>query len=339
MVSLKDIAFRLGVSTATVSKALNNQSDISEETKELIKRTADEMGYWPNASAQVLRTKRSHTIGVLFGDEKGSGLTDEFFPHVFNALKNAAEKRGYEIVFLSKKCGEHSRTYLEHCRHRSVDGVLLGFTHYRDEEVKEILQSELPVITVDYPLKNRTSVMFDYEKGMRDLVTYICEMGHKRIAYLHGQHSLTTFSRVESFYQVLEQYHIEPCDEYIRECDYLDFKKAAKITEELLDLHTPPTCIIYPNDFSALGGMGAITRRGLSIPKDISIAGYDGIPLSKAMMPPLTTLVQDCEKMGEVIADKLIWQIENARCCESETITVEGHIEPGESVGRIRTTN
>lgn len=335
MVSLKDIAASCGVSVATVSKALNNQSDISAETKLLVRQTADKMGYWPNASAQALRTKRSHTIGVLFGDENGSGLTDEFYSHVFSALKRAAESRGYEIVFLSKKIGNHYRTYMEHCRYRSVDGVILGFTSGSDEQVLEIISSDLPVVTVDNVFDNKTSVTFDYVQGMRDLVTYICEMGHKRIAYIHGEPSRTTVYRLSSFFQVMEQYGITVPNEYVRESRYLDFQRAAEITNELMDLPEPPTCILYPNDFSSMGGVGAIRQRGLSIPDDISVAGYDGIPLSKAMIPPLTTLVQDSREMGEVIASQLINQIENGKNATVERITVKGKVDPGESVKRI----
>lgn len=335
MISLKDIATSCGVSVATVSKALNNQNDISDETKLLVRQMADKMGYWPNASAQALRTKRSHTIGVLLGDENGSGLTDEFFSHVFNALKRATESRGYEIVFLSKKFGSHNRTYMDHCRYRSIDGVLLGFTPYTDEQVLEIIRSDLPVVTVDHAFENKTSVTFDYVKGMRDLVTYICEMGHRKVAYIHGERSYTTRCRLNSFYLVMEQYGITVPHEYVRECGYLNYQKAAEITSQLLDLENPPTCIIYPNDFSSMGGIGTIRQRGLSIPEDISVAGYDGIPLSKAMTPPLTTLVQDSQKMGEVIAGQLISQIENTRTAVVERITVEGKVEPGKSVKRI----
>ncbi|HKM33851.1 MAG TPA: LacI family DNA-binding transcriptional regulator [Lachnospiraceae bacterium] len=335
MISLKDVAASCGVSIATVSKALNNQNDIGEETKLLVRQTADKMGYWPNASAQALRTKRSHTIGVLFGDENGSGLTDEFYSHVFNALKRAAESRGYEIVFLSKKIGSHTRTYMEHCRYRSVDGVLLGFIPNNDEQVLEIIGSDLPVVTVDHAFDHKTSVTFDYVQGMRDLVTYICEMGHRKIAYIHGQQSYTTRCRLSSFYMVMEQYGITVPDKYVRESGYLDFQKAAEITSELLDLPEPPTCIIYPNDFSSMGGIGAIRQRGLSIPDNISVVGYDGIPLSRAMTPPLTTLVQDFKEMGEVIASQLINQIENARTATVERITVKGKVEPGNSVKKI----
>ena len=149
MVSIKELAQRCGVSVATVSKALNDKSDIGEETKKRIREIADEMGYFPNASARTLRSKRSYSIGVLFGGDRGTALTDEFFPKVLNAFKLAVEKRGYEIIFINKEVGSHTMTYLEHCRYRGVDGVVLAYTYYRDPEVIELIKSELPVVTVD----------------------------------------------------------------------------------------------------------------------------------------------------------------------------------------------
>lgn len=332
MVSIKELAQRCGVSVATVSKALNDKSDIGEETKKRIREIADEMGYFPNASARTLRSKRSYSIGVLFGGDRGTALTDEFFPKVLNAFKLAVEKRGYEIIFINKEVGSHTMTYLEHCRYRGVDGVVLAYTYYRDPEVIELIKSELPVVTVDRIFEEKTSVCFDYEKGIRDLVTYIYEKGHRKIAYIHGENSKITTKRVDSFYETMKHLGLSVPDTYVREGGYLDFRKAGQLTKELLDLPDPPTCIIYPNDFSALGGIGAIHDRKLTIPEDISIAGYDGIPLAKAMSPELTTLKQDSEKMGEAIAERITALIENPGKEPIKRIMIVGKVSCGNSV-------
>ena len=332
MISIKELPQRCGVSVATVSKALNDKSDIGEETKKRIRELADEMGYFPNASARTLRSKRSHCIGVLFGENGGTALTDEFFPKVLNAFKIAVEKRGYEIIFINKEVGGHTLSYLEHCRYRGVDGVVLAYTYYRDPEVIELIKSELPVVTVDRIFEEKTSVCFDYKKGMRDLVTYIYEKGHRKIAYIHGENSQITAKRVDSFYETMQSLGLSVPDTYMKEGRYLDFRKTRQLTQELLDLPDPPTCIIYPNDFSALGGIGAIHDRKLTIPEDISIAGYDGIPLAKAMSPELTTLEQDSEKMGEAIAERITALIENPGKEPIKRIMISGKVSCGNSV-------
>ena len=126
MVSMKEIAKKCNVSVASVSKALNGYSDISEETRKLILRTASEMGYLPNSSARTLKTKRSYNIGVMFVDEAASGLTHDYFNHVLESFKRTAESRGYDITFTSGNLSGQRLGYYEHCRYRGVDGVVIA---------------------------------------------------------------------------------------------------------------------------------------------------------------------------------------------------------------------
>ena len=335
MVSIKEVALRCGVSVATVSKALNNKSDVGEETKQKIRKVAEEMGYMPNATARALRTKRSHSIGLLFGGQGSQALTDEFFSHIINAFKSAVEKRGYEILFINKEIGSHTMTYLEHCMYRGVDGLLVAYVPYENKEVKELLESELPIITLDSEFEGKNSFNFDYAAGIKDLVTYIYAMGHRKIAYIHGEKRGNTLNRLESFYETAEELGLTVPEDYIKQSGYLDYKKAAELTEELLELPDPPTCILYPNDFSALGGLGKIYERKLSVPEDISIAGYDGIPLSKALMPPLTTLEQPSAEMGEAMAKQLISLIEEPESTGIIQRRIKGKVYQGGSVKKL----
>ena len=336
MVSIKEVAARCKVSPATVSKALNDKSDVGEETKQKIRKIAEEMGYTPNATARALRTKRSHSIGLLGGGQRNSALTDEFFSHVINAFKVAVEKRGYEILFINKEIGNYGMTYLEHCRYRGVDGLLIAHVLYQDPEVQELLHSDLPIITMDRVVDGKTSLCFDYVQGIRDLVTYIHGMGHEKIAYIHGESGNMTNARAESFKKIMGELGLTVPKEYLREGRYLDYERAAALTEELLELENPPTCIMYPNDFSALGGIGKIYEKKLSIPEDVSVVGYDGIPLAKAITPALTTLGQDSGKMGEAMAEQLISLIENPENTEVKRIIIQGRVFPGKSVKNLK---
>lgn len=136
MVSLKTIAEKCGVSTATVSKALNDQKDIGEETKNRIKQTAEAMGYFPNAAARSLKTKRSYNIGVLFEEEAGCGLTHEYFSGVLNGLKVQAEKQGYDITFINTCFENRKMSYYEHCKYRNFSGVAIVCADFNDPDVK-----------------------------------------------------------------------------------------------------------------------------------------------------------------------------------------------------------
>lgn len=337
MVSLKTIAETCGVSTATVSKALNNHKDISEETKKRIKQTAQELGYFPNAAARALKTNRSYNIGVLFEEEAGRGLTHEYFSGVLNGLKVQAEKLGYDITFINTCFENRKMSYYEHCRYRNFEGVVIVCADFEDPDVMELMNSELPVVTIDYVHHNCTAVTSNNIQGMEDLVKYIYSQGHRKIAYIHGQEgSSVTRDRLASFYRTIDELGLEIPDTYVRTADYLETKGAAKQTRELLNLEAPPTCIIYPDDTSLIGGRNVIIEMGLRIPRDISVAGYDGTKISQLLYPKLTTIRQNTEIIGSEAATRLIGTIEKPRTTLVERVVIEGSLVPGQSVGAIQ---
>lgn len=335
MVSIKDISIRCGVSVATVSKALNNHKDISEATKNNILNVAKEMGYYPNLFARALKTNRTYNIGVLFVDEAQSGLTHEYFAHVLDSFKVEAESHGYDITFINKHMGLKKMSYYEHSRYRGVDGVVIACIDFSDPDVLELINSDLPVVTIDHVFDNRTAIISDNIKGMKDLITYIYEMGHRKIAYIHGADSSVTQNRVGSFYKCLNELGINIPDEYVKSGIYHDANTTYQLTKDLLTLKDRPTCIVFPDDFSCIGGINAIKEFGLVIPDDISIVGYDGVLLSQVLNPKLTTLKQDTKSLGKLAAEKLIALIDNPKANIIERIVVEGSLLKGESVKRI----
>lgn len=336
MVSMKDISAVCGVSIATVSKALNNHKDIGEETKAHIKRVAKEMGYFPNSAAKTLKTNRTYSLGVLFVDDGQSGLTHDYFAHVLDSFKSTAEQRGYDITFINCcKTRAGRMSYLEHSRYRGFDGVVIACVNFYDPEVEELVRSDIPVVTIDHLFNNRSAIISDNIKGMHDLVHYIYEMGHRKIAYIHGADSAVTQSRLSSFYRTCEELGLNIPTEYVSEAAYRNTQGAYTETMRLLDLKNPPTCILYPDDFSCFGGMNAINARGLKVPTDISVAGYDGLKIARHFEPQLTTIRQDTAKLGSEAAEKLISLIEHPRTTLTEQITVEGTVFEGGSVARI----
>ena len=336
MVSMKDISAVCGVSIATVSKALNDHWDIGEETKEHIRQVAKELGYSPNSAAKTLKTNRTYSLGVLFVDDEQSGLTHDYFAHVLDSFKRTAEERGYDITFINScKTRPQRMSYLEHSRYRRFDGVVIACVDFEDPEVEELVRSNIPVVTIDHLFNNRSTIVSDNVKGISDLVHYIYEMGHRKIAYIHGADSAVTQSRLSSFYRTCEELGLEIPSDYVREAPYRNTKDTYAETVKLLDLKDPPTCIIYPDDFSCFGGINAIYARGLKIPDDVSVAGYDGIRIARHYRPQLTTIVQDTKRLGREAAIKLINLIENPKTTLTEQIVVTGEVFPGESVAKI----
>ena len=334
MIRLKDVAEKCGVSIATVSKALSDKKDIGDETKEYIKNVCAEMGYLPNSSARALKIKRSYNLGILLNEEDKSGLTHDYFLHIVEAFRLCAESHGYDITFISNGKGGNM-SYLERARYIGVDGVLVACADYSQNGIMDLIQSDMPTVTIDHSFDNCSSVVSDNITGMRDLINYIYKKGHRHIAYIYGNNTAVTQNRVASYYRGLEDKGIDAPDNYVRASVYRNPDKAYKITMELLDLNTRPTCIIYPDDYSCIGGINAIKERGLKIPEDVSVAGYDGVYISQILDPKLTTVRQDTTAIGRCAAEKLVGLIESPKTSLIEKIVVEGQLLEGGSVGKI----
>ena len=334
MVSLKDIAVKCKVSVATVSKALKDHNDVGAATKELIRKAAREMGYFPNSSARALKTNRTYNIGVLFVDEAQSGLTHDYFAHVLDSFKKTVEAGGYDITFINSTHAKHM-SYLEHSHYRGVDGVVIACVDFYDPQVMELIHSDLPVVTIDHVFDYRIAVLSDNIQGMHDLVEYVYSKGHRKIAYIAGDDTSVTKNRLGSFYRSLEKKGVEVPDEYVRQASYRHPDMAYEHTKELLKLPERPTCILYSDDYSAIGGINAINDAGLSIPDDISIAGYDGSYISQIISPRLTTIKQDTESIGRVAAEKLIHLIENPKTTLIQRMLINGTLIEGDSVADI----
>ena len=337
MVSMKDISAACGVSVATVSKALNDHGDIGAETKKRVRQTAKQMGYFPNSAAKALKTNRTQNLGVLFEEDDHSGLTHDYFASVLESLKSTAEERGYDITFINScRTRPNRMSYLEHCRYRGFDGVVIVCVNFYDPEVLELVNSDIPTVTIDHLFNNTCAIMSDNVKGMRELLHYVYNMGHRCIAYIHGTDSSVAQRRLASFYKTAAELGLDIPDEYVREAAYRDTVAAYIETEKLLDLKDRPTCILYPDDFACYGGVNAIRGRGLKIPDDISIVGFDGIRIARHIEPKLTTLKQDTRQLGLKAAEKVISLIENPRTTLIEQIVVEGEVYEGSSVKKIQ---
>ena len=335
MSSLKDLARECGVSVATVSKALNGQSDISAATRDRVREAARRMGYVPNMAARAMKTNRTYNLGVLFVDERQSGLAHEYFSAVLDSFKVQVEKLGYDITFVNRNLGGRTMTYLEHCHYRGVDGAVIACVDFNDPQVVELVNSDVPVVTIDHVFNNRMAVLSDNVSGLSALVRYAYANGHRRIAFIHGERTAVTENRLAGFYKSCAELGLQVPEEYVRCGVYHDPDRCAEETRALLALPQRPTCILFPDDFSAMGGCNALREAGLRIPEDISVMGYDGIYLSRVMKPQLVTWQQNTRMLGRMAADKLVQMIEHPRVTLAEQIPVTGKLLEGGSVRRI----
>lgn len=280
--------------------------------------------------------ERSYNLGVLFKDNANNGLTHDYFSSILDNFKRTAEARGYDLSFMNcNRTRTNRNTYMEQVRHRKYDGVVIACIDFNDPEVIELINSDVPVVVVDQEMDNVLTVKSDNLQGIKDLVHYVGEMGHKRIAYILGDDNVVTSIRLQGFRDACAELGVEIPEEYIRWSEYRNMRKAAYETEQLLRLKNPPSCIFYPDDFAAIGGINVLRARGLDIPGDISITGYDGIHILTQYEPRLTTICQNTVEIGRISAEKLIECIENPDTVDRSTITVKTALEKGRTVGRV----
>ena len=334
MVKIKDIAKKCGVSIASVSKALSGNSDLNAETEERIKKIAKEMGYVPNANARSLKTNKSNNIGILFVDKTNSGLQHEYFSLILNSLKEEAEKNGFDVTFISNSL-KGGMSFYQHAKYRNCDGVIIASVDFKNPEVIELVESDIPTVTIDYIFNNASAVVSDNVKGLAEIVRYAYNKGHRKIAFIHGEDTNVTRQRIASFYKTMEEYEIQVPDEYVKKATYHLPRESGHATRELLALKDRPTCIIYPDDYSLLGGLTEIESNGLRVPDDISVVGYDGINISRLLRPMITTYVQNSEGIGLLAAQKLVEIINHPKTSIPETIQVSGFMQEGETVADI----
>lgn len=335
MATIRDISEKCGVSVSTVSKVLNGYREIGEKTKQLVQKTAEELGYIQGDKEKYWRQRKGYQIGVLLSTLSNFGLKNEYFAYILSAFRQEATRAGYDITFIEHNVGKKSMSYLEHTRNRSFDGVCIACADFTKQEVLELVNSEFPVVTIDHAFNEAIAILSDNVDGMRQLMEYIISMGHKKIAYIHGTHSAVTHNRLVSFHNVMAAHGLAVPEDYLPEGEYRNAEVAERLAAGLLDRKDRPTCILAPDDYAALGLIKAIRKRNLRIPEDISVAGYDGISVSQVLEPKLTTVRQDTERIGREAARKLIHLIESPMTTPLESIILKVELIPGESVGRL----
>ncbi len=331
MVTMKDIAQKCGVSVSTVSRVLSRNELISPETSRLVMETAEEMGYMPDMTARTLKTNRSDMIGIVY-DMK---LTHPFFSGIIDAIRTRAEEAGFDVLLLSRVKQNGRMGYTEMALSRRMDGIIVVYARMENESVRKLMNGSIPVVSVDV-YDGKTSVVFsDYREGTRKLTEYAISMGHRRIALIHGEMGYATRERLEGFREVMAAHGLAIPPEVIRAGVFNHPVECAADTEKLLALPEPPTCILMPDDYSAINALRILRERGISAPEDFSCIGYSGILPSLTFGPQLTTFRQDTKAIGQASVELLLETIQQGPGKLRE-VTVCGQLVPGETVADLR---
>lgn len=311
MATIYDIAEKVKLSTATVSRALNGHDDVKPATKKRILDAAKELGYLPNSLARSLTTKKSWNIGLLFSDDQNSGLKHVFFANVINKIIDTAAMKGYDISIISGNLGKQKRTYLDHAKYRMFDGVIIAAVDTNNPIVEELIHSDIPVAMIDQNKNDVICINSRNKQGMKILVNHLHDRGHKKITYVTGQQdNYVALDRLNAFNEKTKELNIDKTCNSI-EGVFTDTEKGYEITKKIMESNDRPTAILYGDDLSAIGGLRYMIQNNIKVPEEIAIAGYDGIDISQLVTPRLTTIRQDVHNIGQNVTLELIKKIEN----------------------------
>jgi len=295
-ITLKMVAERAGVSVNTASRAINHKPDINQETKKRILKVAQELGYVRNDTAVALRTKKTGTLGVVIADNR-----NPFYAEVLNGMEVAAREKNYHIILANtqrdyKKEEEAINLLLT----KRVDGLLITPVQDRDDDIKNLIEANIPFVIVGRDFKNIEvdAVYNDEVKGGFLATEYLIKKGHKRIALIDGfLYKSPARGRLDGYKKALNKYRIS-LDESLISVGDINIEDGYERTRQMLGKNLDFTAIFAYNDMMTFGVMQAIREKGLRIPEDIGLVGYDDIPFSSLISPALTTIRIEKQELG-----------------------------------------
>ncbi|HSB17111.1 MAG TPA: LacI family DNA-binding transcriptional regulator [Bryobacteraceae bacterium] len=300
--TLEEVARRAGVSTATVSRVLNKAGVVRETTRKRVLQAARELRYHPNLHARTLAGAKSNTLGMIV-----SNIENPFFIDIFRSLESAALQRGYEVVvehtdYKSSRLVTCARAMLG----RRVAGLAAIVSEMEPSLIEELTESDVPVVFYDVglPARNITNIRVRYERGMQRTVEYLYSMGHRRMAFVGHHASLGPLqARKKTFIETMARYSGQVQFTAALNTDSPAGGKQA--AHELLASDFRPTAVLCVNDFMALGVIRELRDQGFSVPRDISVTGFDNIQLSEFSNPALTTVNIPRRKIGQMAFEAL----------------------------------
>jgi len=322
--TLKDIANKLGLSVSTVSRALNNNPAIKQETVELVKKTAANLEYFPDGVARSLQNKSTKTIGVIVPE-----IRHDFFSSAVDGIEDRAYQEGFTII-VSKSNEDYDREVLNSRSMVSnrVAGIIASVAQSttQGDHFTAIQKRGIPIVLFDRVIEelNVSKVIVDDFVGAYNCTKHLIEMGFTKIAHLAGPENLKiSVERLKGYKTALKDSNFEIRDDYIVQVE-LDESHGAEGVQTLLNLEERPNAIVAVNDPVAVGAHKRIRSMGYTIPSDIGITGFSNNPITEMIEPQLTTVDQHGYKMGQAAADILLREIFNDQPgLEPETRVVE----------------
>lgn len=310
-VTISDMAAALGLTKSTVSRAMNGYPDISEKTRLRVKRMAEKLSYQPLSHAQAIKTGRTRSLGLVL-QLSDHDAQRPFLAEFLAGLSAGAHAEGWTLtIAASESHPDMIETFRALLRDGKADGFILPRAMRNDPRVRLLKEANVPFVLFGRQEDDTDCAWYDIlgEEAMRNAVTHLAARGHTRIGFINGgtQYAYAGL-RKQGFCQGMDEAGLSIAPDLIAE-DAVTTKEGAEAASGLLDRLHPPTAIICAVDFAALGVYRAAVERGLTVGRDLSIVGYDGIPEGAHMLPPLTTFSVDNKSAGERLSNILIRRI------------------------------
>lgn len=308
MATIKDVAQRAGVSPSTISKYING-GNVLEENAEAIRKAIADLDYRVNPFARNLKTQRSRSIGVLLPE-----MTAPFFGSVVNALDKALREHGYHTL-ISCYSSSHGleRDNLQFLIDNGIDGLIYAPEDLSAEEIHELTSSrDIPIVQIDRMIQGVSSdaVLVDNSDAVYNAVSQMVARGHRRISIVTGPKSVfTAKERLVGYLRALSDHGILYDDSLVFS-DIYSFSTGHQAFDRIINLDTPPTAILSTNYDFTLALVTAARERGLRIPEDVDIFGFDCVDICSILRPPIPAVQQPEQEIGQIAADYLIQRLE-----------------------------
>lgn len=328
-VTIKDVAKKLKVSVSTVSRAFNDKYDIRKETKDLILKTAKEMGYRPNPIAKKLLQKRSFNIGIVVPE-----FVNSFFPEVIIGAQEVLIEKGYQVLIMqSDQSWETERKNVQVLVDNMVDGLIISLSSEskNNDYYQKLITSDIPIVFFNRVVEEfeTSKVLFDDYKWALFATEHLIRQGYKDIVHLAGTKNLTlTKNRMKGFEAAHKKYK-QPVGRIIH-CGF-NMEAGEQVALKMIEKNEVPRAIFAASDATAIGAMHVFKKHGLSIPEDVAMVGFSESRLAPHTSPPITSVEQPTNDIGQTAAKLLLEQIENKGIFVPQTIVLNGRLNIRES--------
>lgn len=309
-ITIADVAKKAGVSTATVSRVLNNKDRVKDETRQKILDIVKELGYFPNSSAKRLRDNIANTIGVIVPD-----ISTSFYSEIVKGIENKANEMGCNLIVCdAQNRKEKERGYLKLMYNGSVDGMIFVIPQLNKDELKQIQDNySFTVFGVNTEDCNIPSITVDNIDGAYQAVAHLCAHGYTRIAYIGGieaENDYDHLARLEGYKRALYDSNLDFIPEYIENGRYTE-EGGSSAFLRLMKLNNPPEAVFCANDEMALGVLKIARKTNIKIPEQVGLIGFDNIRICQYTNPPLTTVSQPAYNIGVLLCERLLQKIYN----------------------------